>query len=136
MGRTAHEAAVYGKLEAGKPVTFYMGCDSRNEYIYKWVSAQVWNPADATGGLAAGDKYLNEGKLYVAKFNSDGTGQWLELSISNPAISGYATFTFANQAEIYVFTRLAADAVGATKMDRPEWGAVNPANGEIYFALQ
>lgn len=135
MGRTAHEAAVYGKLEAGKPVTFYMGCDSRNEYIYKWVSAQAWNPADANGGLAAGDKYLNEGKLYVAKFNSDGTGQWLELSISNPAISGYATFTFANQAEIYVFTRLAADAVGATKMDRPEWGAVNPANGEIYFAL-
>lgn len=135
MGRTAHEAAVYGKLEAGKPVTFYMGCDSRNEYIYKWVSTQAWNPADATGGLAAGDKYLNEGKLYAAKFNSDGTGTWLELSITNPAIASYATFKFNNQAEIYVFTRIAADAAGATKMDRPEWGAVNPANGEVYFAL-
>ena len=135
MGRTAHEAAVYGKLEAGKPVTFYMGCDSRNEYIYKWVSTQVWNPTDATGGLAAGDKYLNEGKLYVAKFNSDGSGNWLELNIANPAIASYATFKFNNQAEIYVFTRIAADAVGATKMDRPEWGAVNPANGEVYFAL-
>jgi len=135
MGRTAHEAAVYGTLVAGQPVTFYMGCDSRNEYIYKWVSAQPWNPADATGGLAAGDKYLNEGKLYAAKFNSDGTGSWVELSITNPLISGYATFKFNNQAEVYVFARLAADAVGATKMDRPEWGAVNPANGEVYFAL-
>lgn len=135
MGRFAHEAAVYGKLEAGKPVVFYMGCDSRNEYIYKWVSTQMWNPADVGGGLAAGDKYLNEGKLYVAKFNSDGTGSWIELSITNSAIANYTTFKFNNQAEIYVFTRLAADAVGATKMDRPEWGAVNPANGEIYFAL-
>lgn len=135
LGRTAHEACVYGKLEAGKPVTFYMGCDSRNEYIYKWVSAKTWDPADFGGGIAAGDKYMNDGKLYVAKFNADGTGVWLELSITNPLISSYATFKFNNQAEVYVFTRLAADAVGATKMDRPEWGAVNPANGEIYFAL-
>jgi secreted PhoX family phosphatase len=135
MGRFAHEAAVYGRLVAGQPVVFYMGCDSRNEYIYKFVSAQPWNPADATGGLAAGDKYLNEGRLYVAKFNDDGTGSWIELSITNPLIAGYATFKFNNQAEIFVFTRIAADAVGATKMDRPEWGAVNPANGEVYFAL-
>ncbi len=135
LGRTAHEACVYGKLEAGKPVTFYMGCDSRNEYIYKWVSTKTWDPADYGGGIAAGDKYMNDGKLFVAKFNSDGTGVWLELSISNPAIANYATFKFNNQAEIYVFTRIAADAVGATKMDRPEWGAVNPSNGEIYFAL-
>jgi secreted PhoX family phosphatase len=135
MGRFAHEAAVYGKLVAGQPVVFYMGCDSRNEYIYKWVSAQPWNPADSTGGLAAGDKYLNEGKLYVAKFNNDGSGSWIELSVTNPAIANYSTFKFNNQAEVYVFTRIAADAVGATKMDRPEWGAVNPANGEVYFAL-
>jgi hypothetical protein len=37
--------------------------------------------------------------------------------------------------EVVVNTRLAADAAGATKMDRPEWGAVNPANGEIYMTL-
>jgi len=135
LGRTAHEAAVYGTLIAGQPVTFYMGCDSRNEYIYKWVSTKGWDPADLGGGIAAGDKYLNDGKLYAARFNNDGTGVWLELSITNPAIANYATFKFNNQAEIYVFTRLAADAVGATKMDRPEWGAVNPVNGEVYFAL-
>lgn len=136
MGRFAHEAAVYGKLTAGKPIAFYMGCDSRNEYIYKFVSDANWDPADATGGMSAGDKYLNEGKLYVAKFNSDGSGQWLELSYANSAaIRGYSTFAFANQAEVLVHTRIAADAVGATKMDRPEWGSVNPVNGEVYFCL-
>lgn len=135
MGRFAHEACVCSIPVVGKPLSFYMGCDSRNEYIYKFVTAANWDAADAGAGMAAGDKYLNEGKLYVAKFNSDGSGQWVELSISNSSISGYSAFAFANQAEIYVHTRLAADAVGATKMDRPEWGAVNPANGEVYFAL-
>ena len=135
MGRFAHEACVVGTPVIGKPLSFYMGCDSRNEYIYKFVTTANWDASDIGGGMAAGDKYLNEGKLYVAKFNSDGTGVWLELNISNPLISGYATFSFANQAEVLVYTRLAADAAGATKMDRPEWGAVNPANGEVYFAL-
>ena len=135
MGRFAHEAAVCGLPVAGKPLAFYMGCDSRNEYIYKFVSAANWDPADIGGGIAAGDKYLNEGKLYAARFNADGTGAWLELSITTPAIRDYAVYAFANQADVLVNTRHAADAVGATKMDRPEWGAVNPANGEIYFAL-
>ena len=135
MGRFAHEACVCSIPVVGKPLSFYMGCDSRNEYIYKFVSTANWDAADIGGGMTAGDKYLNEGKLYVAKFGSDGSGQWLELNVSNSSISGYATFAFANQAEVLVHTRLAADAVGATKMDRPEWGAVNYANGEIYFAL-
>lgn len=135
MGRFAHEACVCSVPVVGKPLSFYMGCDSRNEYIYKFVTAANWDAADIGGGIAAGNKYLNEGKLYAAKFNSDGSGQWVELSISNSSISGYSAFAFANQAEIYVHTRLAADAAGATKMDRPEWGAVNPANGEVYFAL-
>ena len=135
MGRFAHEACVCGTPVVGQPLSFYMGCDSRNEYIYKFVTKENWSAADIGGGMAAGNKYLNEGKLYVAKFNSDGSGQWVELSISNNSISTYGSFTFANQAEIYVHTRLAADAAGATKMDRPEWGAVNPANGEVYFAL-
>jgi hypothetical protein len=133
MGRFAHEACVCGTPVVGKPLSFYMGCDSRNEYIYKFVTTANWDAADIGGGMAAGDKYLTEGKLYVAKFNSDGSGQWLELNVSNT--TGFTGFAFANQAEILVHTRLAADAVGATKMDRPEWGAVNPANGEVYFAL-
>jgi secreted PhoX family phosphatase len=85
--------------------------------------------------MAAGDKYLNEGTLYAAKFDADGRGQWIALDIKNPQIAHYAAFKFANQGEIYVHTRLAADAVGATKMDRPEWAAVNPKNGEVYITL-
>ena len=111
-----------------------MGCDSRNEYIYKFVSAKNWDAADVGGGIAAGDKYLNEGTLYVAKFNDTGKGEWLELSYSNALIKA-ASFGFSNTAEVLVHTRIAADAAGATPMDRPEWGAVNHANGEIYFAL-
>lgn len=135
LGRFAHEAAVCGLPVVGQPLAFYMGCDSRNEYVYKFVSTAVWSASDVGGGTAAGDKYLNEGKLYVAKFNDTGTGEWIELDIANPLISGYATYVFANQADVLINARHAADAVGATKMDRPEWGAVNPANGEIYFTM-
>ncbi len=134
MGRFAHEASVCSIPVVGQPLAFYMGCDSRNEYIYKFVTTKNWDPADIGGGIAAGDKYLTEGKLYVAKFNSTGKGEWLELTFSNASIKA-ASFGFSNQAEVLVHTRLAADAVGATKMDRPEWGAVNHANGEVYFAL-
>jgi hypothetical protein len=137
LGRFAHESAAFGKVEAGKPLSVYMGDDSRGEYIYKFVSTALWSEADANAAdrMAVGDKYLDSGKLYVAKFNADGTGTWVELSLGNAAISGYATYKFADVADIAINTRLAADAVGATKMDRPEWNAVNPANGEIYFTL-
>jgi hypothetical protein len=135
MGRFAHEAAVCGVPVVGQPLAFYMGCDSRNEYIYKFVSNNVWSEFDIGGGMASGDKYLNEGKLYAAKFNADGTGTWLLLDISESAIKGNAAYTFDSQADVLVNARLAADAVGATKMDRPEWGAVNAYSGEIYFCL-
>ncbi|NTV85811.1 MAG: DUF839 domain-containing protein, partial [Burkholderiaceae bacterium] len=91
--------------------------------------------ASPISAMATGDKYLDSGTLYVAKFNSDGSGQWVELSIANPTIAGYAGYAFADQADVCVNSRLAGDAVGATKMDRPEWCAVNPANGEIYVTL-
>ncbi|MBP3980501.1 PhoX family phosphatase [Acidovorax sp. JG5] len=137
LGRFAHESAAFGKVEAGKPLSIYMGDDSRGEYIYKFVSTALWSAADAnaTDRMAVGDKFLDSGKLYAAKFNADGTGTWVELSLTNTAISGYTTYSFADAADIAINTRLAADAVGATKMDRPEWNAVNPANGEIYFTL-
>ncbi len=135
LGRFAHEGAWPAAIEPGKPLVFYMGCDSRNEYIYKYVSNQPWNPKDADGGLAAGDKYLDDGKLYVARFNADGTGTWLLLDISVPAIRNYAAYAFADQADVVINVRLAADAVGATRMDRPEWGAVDPVTGAVYMTL-
>ena len=137
LGRFAHESAAFGKAVVGQPLSIYMGDDSRGEYIYKFVTTAVWSAADAnpTDRMAIGDKYLDSGTLYAAKFNADGTGTWVELALANTAISGYAAYKFADAADIAINTRLAADAVGATKMDRPEWNAVNPANGEIYFTL-
>ena len=137
LGRFAHESAAFGKPVAGQPLAVYMGDDSRGEYIYKFVSTASWAAADAnpTDRVTTGDKYLDSGKLYVAKFNSDGKGDWVELSSSNSAIAAYAGYKFADQADVLVNARLAADAVGATKMDRPEWCSTNVANGEIYFTL-
>ncbi|GAA5171549.1 PhoX family phosphatase [Viridibacterium curvum] len=137
LGRFAHESAAFGKVAAGQPLTVYMGDDARNEYIYKFVSNANWNPADANAAdrLAVGAKYLDDGKLFVARFNADGTGEWLELNTSNPALAGYSAYRFANQADICINTRIAGDAAGATKMDRPEWCAVHPVTGEVYYTL-
>lgn len=137
LGRFSHESAAFGKVKNGQPLAVYMGDDSRNEYIYKFVSSARWRAEDANpvDCLAVGDKYLDSGTLYVARFNADGTGEWLALSMSNPAVAAFTDYPFADQADIAVHARLAGDAVGATKMDRPEWCSVNPANGEIYFAL-
>ena len=55
--------------------------------------------------------------------------------MNNPVIANSSYFEFKSDADVAIFTRLAADAVGATKMDRPEWGGVNPRNGEVYFTL-
>lgn len=137
LGRFAHESAAFGRLAAGKPVVVYMGDDSQGEYMYKFVSAAAWDPADAGAAdrIAAGSKYLDNGTLYVAKFNADGSGQWIALVSGNAAIASYPAYTFADQADVAVNARLAADAVGATKMDRPEWCSVHPATGEIYYTL-
>lgn len=137
LGRFAHESAAFGKAVAGQPLAVYMGDDSRGEYMYKYVSAAPWTASDANASdrIAVGDKYLDNGRLYVAKFNADGTGQWIELSIAHPAIAGFAGYAFADQADVLVNARLAADAVGATKMDRPEWCATHPQTGEVYYTL-
>lgn len=137
LGRMGHENITFARVVAGQPVVAYMGDDARGEYIYKFVSAAQWDAADASGAnrLAAGDKYLDKGTLYVARFKDDGTGEWLELSMDNPKIANSSYFEFKSAADIAVFTRLAADAAGATKMDRPEWAGVNPKNGEVYITL-
>ncbi len=126
MGRFAHEGCDYSPLQEGKPIAFYMGCDSRFEYIYKFVTKNNYSKATSNG-----DNMLDEGTLYAAKFNDDGTGVWLALDMSNPTLAGQ----FADQAELLVKTRMAADIVGATPMDRPEWSTVSKQTGDIYFAL-
>ena len=138
LGRMGHEGCWPSNAVAGRRLAFYMGDDSRGEYVYKFVSATPWSPADATSAdrMAMGDKYLDAGTLYVARFNADGTGQWMPLVFGQgPLTAANAAYAFADQADVLVNTRLAADAMGATKMDRPEWTAVNPRTGEMYLTL-
>jgi secreted PhoX family phosphatase len=127
LGRFAHEGVVFAPAREGRPVVAYSGDDSINEYVYKFVSARPFVRATANGAL------LDDGILYVAKFNADGSGEWL------PLVHGQGPLTAANgfpdQATVLVNTRGAADALGATKMDRPEWGAVDPRDGRVYFTM-
>ncbi len=128
LGRFAHEGVIFHPAVDGRPVVCYSGDDARDEYIYKFVSKGVYRKA---AGVANG-ALLDEGTLYVARFNDDGTGQWLPLVFGQGALTSPR---FSNQAEILVNTRLAADTLGATKMDRPEWGAIDPKSGQVYFTL-
>lgn len=136
LGRFAHEDCRSSRLIEGENLAFYMGDDSRGEYIYKFVSDAKWDAKDVNGGYRAGDKYMNSGKLYVAQFNNDGTGKWIELAYGKNGLNDSNTvYPFKSQADVTTFARLAGDSVKATKMDRPEWVAVNPENGEIYVTL-
>lgn len=138
MGRFAHEGAAYSLPEAGKPLAFYTGDDSRFEYIYRYVSDAVWDPADAkrSDRLAVGNKYLDKGTLFVARFNENGTGTWLPLTLDSVGKDGSKLGSkYKSIEEILINTRGAADFVGATPMDRPEWTAVNPTNGDVYLTL-
>jgi len=127
LGRFAHEGAVFAPAVEGQPVVAYSGDDARFEYIYKFVSARPYQAATAEGSL------LDEGTLYVAKFHEDGSGDWLALA---PGENGLTPENdFADLADILVNARSAADQAGATRMDRPEWGAVDPVTGRVYFTL-
>lgn len=138
LGRFRHEGCWPGLTTAGKPVVFYSGDDSQNEYLYKFVSTALWDPADANPSdrLATGAKYMDSGKLYVARFNADGSGNWLLLDVATSTTDGSTLGAkFTNLPGIILNTRGAADAVGATPMDRPEWTSVNPLNGDVYLTL-
>ncbi len=138
LGRFNHEGAWPSNFVVGRRPAWYMGDDAQNEYLYKFVSANPWVAADAQSAdrLAVGDRYLNTGTLYVAIFNADGTGRWAPLVFgTGPLTAANPTYSFADQADVLVNPRLAADALGATRMDRPEWTAVNPVTGEMYLTL-
>lgn len=119
LGRFKHENAEVVLARDGR-VVVYMGDDERGEFLYKFVSDGTYTPGGSTEGL------LDEGTLYAAVFNDDGTGEWKALT---PETTGMEL------AEILIFTRMAGSKVGATTMDRPEWIASNPHAVEAYCCL-
>ncbi len=124
LGRVKHEGVAL-TVGLGGRVVGYMGDDQRFDYIYKFVSDDNWRKMRREGKSP-----LDHGKLYAARFNDDGSGDWLELTIDNPEIAQ----RFNSQAEVLTYARIAADIVGATPMDRPEWTTVAP-NGVVYCTL-
>ncbi len=124
LGRFKHEGIALTVGKDGR-VVGYMGDDQRFDYIYKFVSADNWQDM-----IDRGESPLDRGVLYVAKFNEDGSGEWLRLDMRVPALKE----AFGTKARMLVNTRMAADIVGATPMDRPEWTTVHP-DGEMYVTL-
>lgn len=119
LGRFKHENAAYA-IAADGHVVVYMGDDERGEFMYRWVSNDVYVPGEDTSRL------LVDGTLSVAVFEDDMSGRWLPLT---PSTTGM------DAAHIAAFTRMAASKVGATTMDRPEWIAVHPNASEAYCCL-
>jgi hypothetical protein len=129
LGRIQHECATPAVCKDGR-VAFYLTDDDRDEYLYKFVTARPWSPRDR----AANRDLLDEGTLYVAKFDADGSGRWLELA---PGRNGLTPEKgFATQSDVCLRTRWAGDAAGATPLDRPEWVAVDPTTpGRLLVSL-
>lgn len=125
LGRFRHEGVEPSPVQPGRRIAFYMGDDAQGEYFYKFVTAAPWDPDNRDPDM------LDSGTLYVAVFSADGSGEWRALDIGNPALQA----DFADQADVLVNTRTAADTVGATPMDRPEWAAIDPVSGEVYLTL-
>jgi secreted PhoX family phosphatase len=136
MGRFKHEGANV-VIAADGHVVAYMGDDERFDYVYRFVSRDRYRRGPGRSAARHNRRLLSHGDLSVARFTgdgledgvSDGVGEWIPLTRDGRSmVSGFSLD------EVLVFTRLAADAVSPTKMDRPEDVQPNLRNGKVYVA--
>ncbi|MGB5863721.1 MAG: PhoX family phosphatase [Sulfitobacter sp.] len=126
LGRFRHEGCETTLASDGRLVV-YSGDDNRFDYQYKYVSN-----GKVGGDPVANSALLSDGTLYAARFDEDGTVVWL------PLVHGEGPLTaengFADQGDVMIDTRIAADLMGATPMDRPE-DAQPRGDGTVYLML-
>ncbi|MGZ5403239.1 MAG: PhoX family protein [Nocardioides sp.] len=137
LGRMKHEGANVTVADNGR-VVVYMGDDERFDYIYRFVTAGTFDGSGTRRARRSNLRLLLTGTLYVARFKGDGdeddrydgSGVWIPLTSDTESfVPGMSV------AEVLIDTRLAADQVSPTRMDRPEDIEVNPVNGRVYCAL-
>ncbi len=152
MGRLKHEGATIYVTKNGEVVS-YTGDDERFDYMYKFVSSRKIQSGTGPASMRHNMTILDAGTLYVAKLTGDhpdkidgsgavpsdkgftGKGTWIPLLETGADGKGKSLVEGMSAEEVAVFTRLAADKVGATKMDRPEDFEANPYTGKVYVAL-
>lgn len=128
LGRFKHENAAMTINRDGRAVV-YMGDDERGEYLYKFVSRDRYKPDDREHNM----RLLDHGSLYAARFNDNGSGDWIELGFGRNGLT--PANGFADEADVLVRARAAATFVGATTMDRPEWVACHPSSSMVFCTL-
>ena len=132
LGRFSHEGASCVINGDGR-VVLYSGDDAVFEFIYRFVSKERYRPDDRAHNM----RLLSEGTLSVARFNEDGTLDWL------PLVFGEGPLTpengFHSQADVVIDARIAGDLLKATPMDRPEdidpSPMAGPGAGKVYAML-
>ena len=152
LGRFKHEAATVHITPDGTVVA-YSGDDERFDYMYKFVSSRKMQAGNSQAAMRHNMTLLDAGTLYVAQLTGDnpdtidgtgtlpesgafaGSGTWIPLLRTGEDGSAESLVDGMSAEEVAVFTRLAGDKVGATKMDRPEDFEPNPATGKVYVAL-